>query len=979
MEHKYHQTEEVHTLPPEYSAWKDVFEKKASERFPESRSWDHQIELREDFIPKRGKIYPLSPKQQNTLDEWIKEHLEKGYIRPSKSPQASPFFFVEKKEAQKLRPCQDYRYLNEYTKPNAYPLPLISDLMVKLKGSEYFTKLDIRWGYNNVQIKESDRWKAAFITNRGLFEPNVMFFGLRNSPATFQAMMDDYFRDFTEKGWLIIYMDDMLIHARNKEELETRTKQVLDRLQKHDLYLKLEKCKFAATEVDFLGTVISKNTMKMDPIKLAGIRDWPTPTTVKQVRSFLGFGNYYRRFISGFAHLARPLHDLTKKNKLWTWTAECQVAFDLLKERFTTAPVLMMPDVNKPFVLQTDASDRAIGAVIMQKDDNGDLHPCGYLSHALTPTETRWQIYDRELFAIYYALYIEWRYLLEGTEHPIIIHCDHKNLTYYREPQRLTHRQARWWNDLSRFNYKLVHIPGAKLILADALSRRPDHMEKDEPEELITMLPKELFVRTIAEDLRDRTINITVNDEFAQSIKKCLNEKGTPPLRTALADWTLDDELILYKGKNYIPSDADLRRDIIREFHESPTSGHPGFFKTLALLKEHYWWPLMSKMVKQFIDGCTACQQMKLNTHPTAAPLMPIRSHAHRPFQQITMDFITDLPESDGFDSIFIVVDQGLTKGVILMPCNKTITAEQTADLYIRNVFKNFGLPDVMISDRGPQFASHVFKGITDSLRIKHKMSTAFHPQTDGQTERYNAELEAYLRIFCAYEPDTWNKMLPIAQFAHNSRTHEALKQSPFQLMYGTSPVALPLVSDKTNAPTADNRIKTLFLAREEALAAHDLARAKMMERTTRKTKPFKVNDKVWLESRNLKIPYQSRKLAPKREGPFTIKEVLGPVTYRLTLPRQWKIHNVFHAALLTPFKETSFHGTTDTRPPPDLIEGEQEYEVEALLAHRKFRGRLQYLVKWKGYDNSENTWEPESNLTHMEDLLSEYKERRKL
>jgi hypothetical protein len=343
------------------------------------------------------------------------------------------------------------------------------------------------------------------------------------------------------------------------------------------------------------------------------------------------------------------------------------------------------------------------------------------------------------------------------------------------------------------------------------------------------------------------------------------------------------------------------------------------------------------------------------------------------------MDFITDLPQSDGFDSIFIVVDQGLTKGVILMPCNKTITAEQTADLYIRNVFKNFGLPDVMISDRGPQFASHVFKGIMDSLRIKHKMSTAFHPQTDGQTERYNAELEAYLRIFCAYEPDTWNKMLPMAQFAHNSRTHEALKQSPFQLMYGTSPIALPLVSDKTNAPTADNRIKTLFLAREEALAAHDLARAKMMERTTRKTKPFKVNDKVWLESRNLKIPYQSRKLAPKREGPFTIKEVLGPVTYRLTLPRQWKIHNVFHAALLTPFKETSFHGTTDTRPPPDLIEGEQEYEVEAILAHRRFRGKWQYLVKWKGYDTSENTWEPESNLTHMEDLLSEYKERRKL
>ena len=195
MEHKYHQEEEVHTLPPEYSAYKKVFEKKASEWFPESRSWDHQIELHEDFIPKRGKIYPLSPKQQNALDEWIEEYLKKGYISWSKSQQASPFFFVEKKEANKLRPCQDYWYLNEFTKPNAYPLPLISDLMIKLKGSEYFTKLDIQWGYNNVQIKESDRWKAIFITNRGLFKPNVMFFGLQNSPATFQAMMDNYFRD----------------------------------------------------------------------------------------------------------------------------------------------------------------------------------------------------------------------------------------------------------------------------------------------------------------------------------------------------------------------------------------------------------------------------------------------------------------------------------------------------------------------------------------------------------------------------------------------------------------------------------------------------------------------------------------------------------------------------------------------------------------------------------------------------------------
>ena len=214
-----------------------------------------------------------------------------------------------------------------------------------------------------------------------------MFFGLMNSPTTFQAMMDDYFEDLINKGGIVIYMDDILIHAKTKEHLMRRTKQVLEQLKKHNLYLNIDKCFFEKEEVEYLGCVISHDTIKMDPIKLSGIRDWPPPTTVKQTRSFLGFGNFYRKFISRFAHIARPLHDLTKKNKTWEWTKECQDAFDTLKEKFTTAPVLTMADVDKPFILETDASKWAIGATLMQKDSNGDLHPCGFLSHALTPTE----------------------------------------------------------------------------------------------------------------------------------------------------------------------------------------------------------------------------------------------------------------------------------------------------------------------------------------------------------------------------------------------------------------------------------------------------------------------------------------------------------------------------------------------------------------------------------------------------------------
>jgi hypothetical protein len=403
----------------------------------------------------------------------------------------------------------------------------------------------------------------------------------------------------------------------------------------------------------------------MDPIKLAGIRDWPSPTTVKQTRSFLGFGNYYRRFISGFAEIARPLHELTKKDKIWNWTNECQTAFETLKECFSTAPVFTMPDTTKPFILETDASKWAIGATLLQKQEDGQLHPCGYLSHALTQTERNWQIYDRELYAVIYAL-DEWKYLLLGGEHTLTIHCDHKNLTYYQTPQCLTARQAQWWTNLSRYNYQLIHIPGAKLIQADALSRRPDHTKGEEDDELVTMLPKEQFISLIATDLRDQIQTLSSNDDFIKGIIKCLKERSTPPLRTALSDWTLDDGIILFKNKVFVPNNKDIRRSIIAEMHESPVSGHPGHLKTLYLLKERFYWPGMAIMTKQFIDGCTVCQQMKTNTHPTAAPLMPIKSHAHRPFQQVTMDFITDLPISNGFDSIFIVVDQGLSKGVIL-------------------------------------------------------------------------------------------------------------------------------------------------------------------------------------------------------------------------------------------------------------------------------------------------------------------------
>ena len=284
---------------------------------------------------------------------------------------ASPFFFIKKKDG-KLQPCQDYRYLNDWTVKNAYLLPLISELMDKLKGAKHFSKMDVRWGYNNIQIRQGDEWKVAFKTNKGLFKLTVMFFGMCNSPATFQSMMDVTFEDIIEQGCMVIYMDDIMNFSNNLDTLERLDKDVLQQLQENDLYLKPTKCEFKKTKIKYLGMVITEGKISMDSVKLKGIWDWPVPTTVKEVQSFLGFGNFYRKFINKFSDLAAPFNGLLKKDKTFDWTPECQTSFDTLKQLFTAELVLMMPDQSRPFQIEADASKYTSRVVLTQMDSNGN-------------------------------------------------------------------------------------------------------------------------------------------------------------------------------------------------------------------------------------------------------------------------------------------------------------------------------------------------------------------------------------------------------------------------------------------------------------------------------------------------------------------------------------------------------------------------------------------------------------------------------
>ena len=732
-------------VPKIYWKYGTVFSKAKSERMPMHKPYDHAIEFMEGTpLPRPAKLYPLSPKEKEALDAWLNEELRKGYIRKSKSPVAAPVFFVKKKDGS-LRLVQDYRKLNEITVKNRYPIPRISDLIDSLSKAKVFTKIDLRWGYNNVRIRKGDEWKTAFITHRGLFEANVMYFGFSNAPATFQEMMNDILKDLILEGKVMVYLDDILIFTITVEENRAITAEVLKRLQDNDLFAKPEKCFFEKDSIEYLGMIISHGHIKMDPTKLAGVTEWPAPTKVKQVQAFLGFANFYRRFIKDFAKHAKPLTTLTKKDQKWTWGEEQEQAFQSLKLAFTTAPILRIPDDENPFRLETDSSDFATGAVLSQLAPEDNMwHPVAFYSKSLGVHERNYKIYDKELLAIIRALE-EYRQHLEGHPETIEIWSDHQNLTYFKKAQKLTRRQARWALYLTRFHFILRHKPGKTMLTADPLSRRPDHEEgvnSDNADQIL--LKPQYFAISAIENSHDSPINddkilrevkvALMTDEITHNYQELL-KSGPREFKKSLEEWNFENGLLLYRGKVYIPKDPnmELRHQIIQMHHDLPMAGHPGRWKTYELISRNYWWPGLTNDVKKYVSGCNICQQMKNRPQQPYGPLIPNPVPAE-PWDIITIDLITQLPESDGYNAICVVVDR-LTKRAHFFSITNEFSAKDLADLLYERIWTLHGLPLQIISDRGTQFAAELFQEWCKRLGIESSMSTAYHPQTDEQTE----------------------------------------------------------------------------------------------------------------------------------------------------------------------------------------------------------------------------------------------------
>ena len=928
----------------------DVFPDDLPSGLPPKRDVDHRIELVSGSDPPSRPTYRMSPAELNELKKQLDELLMKGFVQPSKSPYGAPVLFVKKKDGS-TRMCVDYRALNKITKKNSYPLPRVDELLDRLNGARYFSKIDLRSGYHQVRIANEDVEKTAFRTRYGHYEFMVLPFGLTNAPATFMHLMQQVFKPYLD-DFVIVFLDDILIYSKTETEHVDHVKKVLKKLREHKLYAKASKCEFFKQSIDFLGYVITKDGITMDAGKVKAITDWPQLKNVRDVRSFLGLAGYYRRFVEGFSKIASPLTELLKKEMPFVWSDEHVKAFETLKKAIVSAPILISPDPTKPYVVTTDASGFATGAMLQQDHGQG-LQPIAFMSHKMNKAERNYPVHEQELLAIVQALR-EWRHYLHGS--PFEVVTDHNSLKYFMSQPTLSARQARWSEKLQEFDMKIVHRPGKLNDAADALSRRPDHQLNN-----VVQLAVD---DTLIDDIKAGY----ANDDTCRRLIQQFDDGEQKDVSLHLADG------VIYKDNRvYVPDVNDIKSKLLQEHHDVPLGGHVGIHKTMERLSRKWYWPKMKRNVEDYIRSCVACQQNKPSHQRPMGLLQPLPIPDRR-WQQVTMDLITQLPESrSGHDAVFVVVDK-LTKMVHYIPTKTTADAPELARLFMKDVVKHHGVPESIVSDRDTRFTSLFWKSLWEQLGTKLHMSTAYHPQSDGQTERANRVLEEALRAYVSPLHDDWDNHLPVLEFANNSTISASSGKTPFELNYGETPrMPVDLIINDTNVASVEQLLVSMKSDIEQS--KFNLRKAQLRQQryanAGRRDVEFKVGDKVWLSTSNLNksIKDQTDKLREKFTGPYNVVARVGNVAYRLELPEQLirrRIHPVFHVSQLKPFiVSEQFTDRNPPRPPADSVneQGDELWEVDRVI-NKRVRGRnVQYLVLWKGYPDHEATWEPAGKL----------------
>jgi hypothetical protein len=978
------------------------FDRKEADKLPVHRQGiDHAVELvrtadgSEPAVPW-GPLYNMSRDELLVLRKTLTELLDKEFIRVSNSPAAAPVLFV-RKPGGGLRFCCDYRALNKLTRKDRYPLPLIQETLNRIGKAKWFTKMDVIAAFHKIRIKEGDEWKTAFRTRFGLYEWLVTPFGLANAPSTFQRYINHTLQEFLD-DFVSAYVDDILVFTDGtRRQHREHVRKVLQKLQDAGLQLDIDKCEFEVQSTKYLGFIIEAGKgIRMDPAKVEAIMDWKAPTSAKGVLGFLGFANFYRRFIRDFSRIAAPLYELVKKDTAFNWSSETDQAFQRLKQAFVQAPVLAQFDPDHETVLETDSSGYCSGGVLSQV--KGDvLRPVAFFSKKHSPAECNYPIYDKELLAIIRCLE-EWEAELKSVGQFTVL-TDHKNLEYFSTVRKLSERQMRWQLILSKFNPVIQYRPGKEGVLPDALTRRDQDIPQDGDERLnyrmAQLIPAGMIrgnairlapvtaidpvERTFTDRLRRLWDEGKAQDkDFEQLVavvrqgKRVFPTDLASPVKVSVADCTIDDNGYLrFRGRLWVPNYEPLRTAIIQELHDSVLTGHPGKNGTITVVSREFFWPNLQTTVKRFVRNCGICGRTKVWRDRKQGLLRPLPVPEQQ-WQEISVDFIGPLPLSQGFDTIAVFTDR-LSKGVLLVPCHSTVTSEGFAKLFITSYYGSHGLPRALVSDRGPQFIGQAWKTVCTLLRIERRLSTAFHPQTDGSTERVNAEVETLLRQWVNAAQDDWVDWLPVVQLALNGRDSSSTGVSPFMLSHGyplrtVDPLIDAVASVKPKTPiqkgeTIVAKVKALTEWAQSEMAKTQQDQEQQANQSRNVAPAYQVGDKVYLSLRNVRTQRPSKKL-DARSAKFTVLEVINPASYKLDTPPG--IHNVFHVDLLRPAAADPFPSQVldDPQPPAIQVDDTEEWLVERILdeRHRKLPGRgsrtrHEYYVKWTGY--AVPTWEP--------------------